>query len=1096
MRFAVLGPLTVHGNGGPVRVGGRLRRTLLSALLLEGGAPVSEDRLTELLWGPAAPGFVGKPLHNQVLRLRQALGEPERIQAAAPGYLIRLAPGELDLDVFAGHCASGRRALAEQDWPQAARELGAALALWRGRPLVDVPALAGDIRLRELAETRLQVLQGRIEADLHLGRHPELLDELHTLVEEHPAHPAFRSQLMLALYRCDRRAEALAVYAAFRDALADELGLEPAAELRELHTRIQSSDPSLAFAPHNASRAAPRTAPHSPAGDAPRQLPADVRTFTGRVRELEDLVVAAQKAAAASGEVTGTVVISALDGMGGIGKTALAVHAAHRVGGRFPDGQLFIDLRGHADAARAVPVEEALAYLLRSLGVPSPGIPAGLAERVALYRTRLADSRTLILLDNAADAAQVRPLLPDGPGCLVLVTSRGRLLGLEGARSLTVDVLGGPEAVALLGKVAGPGRAPAGEAARELAELCGHMPLALRIVGARLRHQPELTVAGLVAELRDEDRRLDRLTDGERDLTSVFESSFAGLPEPERRALRLLGRLPGPDLDRYAAAHLFALPVPEAARLLESLLSRNLLIQQVSGRYGMHDLVRSYARTLMSPEHDEAVAARARLLAYYQHTADAAGRHHTTAIRWRPAPEFSGPAPELADTAAALAWLRAERDCLLAAVAARDTPPPRRLDLAVRIAPLLLEDGPWPEAAALHERAARWAEALGDGTGRADALRNLGLVVLSSSERERAQRAFEQARELYRAAGCRAGEADALFRIGRVLTYADEFAAAMEPERAALALFREIGDRHGEAHALQAVADTARLLGRADEALEACEAVLAIYRGLGNRQAEATALQKLGYVQAEIGELHAAAGTLEQALKIDREYGQRQAEGAVLNVLGGVLSLQGEHARADQALRRALELFRDLGYRLGSAVILTHLGQARVAAGDPAAGIGFLERAGATFGELGSDYGETEVARELGWARLALGDAAGLELLEDVLGRYRGAVLDPPGEVETLVYLGLAAVDRGEARAALAYFGEALPRARAIRRTVAEARALDGAARAHELLGDEAAARELLAAAVAHRRRMGLAARTGTEGGSAASGPVPGRPVD
>lgn len=837
MRFGVLGPLTVHGDGGPVRVGGRLRRTLLAALLLENGAPVSEDRLTELLWGPAAPGFAGKPLHNQVLRLRQSLGESERIQAAAPGYLIRLAPGELDLDVFAGHCAGGRRALAERDWPSAARELGAALALWRGRPLADVPALADDIRLRQLAETRLQVLQGRIEADLQLGRHPELLDELRALVDEHPAHPAFRSQLMLALYRCDRRTEALAVYAAFRDALADELGLEPAAELRELHARIQRSDPALAFAPHDApheaphraSRAAQQAANRAPAGDAPRQLPADVRTFTGRIREIEDLVAAAEKAAAASGELTGAVVISALDGMGGIGKTALAVHAAHRVGGRFPDGQLFIDLRGHADAARAVPVEEALAYLLRALGVPSPGIPAGLAERAALYRTRLAGSRTLILLDNAADAAQVRPLLPGGPGCLVLVTSRGRLPGLEDARSLTVDVLGGPEAVALLGKVAGPGRAPAGAAARELAELCGHMPLALRIVGARLRHQPELTVAGLLAELRDEDLRLDRLTDGERDLTSVFESSFAGLPEPERRALRLLGRLPGPDLDRYAAAHLFALPVPEAARLLESLLSRSLLIQQVPGRYGMHDLVRSYARTLMSPEHAEAVAARARLLAYYQHTADAAGRHHTTAIRWRPAPAFRGPAPELADTAAALGWLRAERDCLLAAVASRDIAPERRVDLAVRIAPLLLEDGPWSEAAALHEDAARWAEALGDGPSRADALRNLGLVALSSSERERARRAFEQARELYRAARCRAGEADALFRIGRVLTVADEFAAALEPERAALALFREIGDRHGEAHALQAVADTARMLGQADEALEACEAVLAIY---------------------------------------------------------------------------------------------------------------------------------------------------------------------------------------------------------------------------------------------------------------------------
>ncbi|HEX4787071.1 MAG TPA: AfsR/SARP family transcriptional regulator, partial [Actinospica sp.] len=281
VRFAVLGPLAVSlDDGTAVPIRGGQRRTLLAALLLAGGAPVSADRLADLLWGAGAPPPAGSPLHNQVARLRRALGDPESVRAVAPGYLIRLRPGELDLHAFAEHAADGRRALAEQDWPRAARRLAAALALWRGTPLAELPALAGDVRLRELEEDRLQVLQGRIEADLRLGRHPALLAELRELAADHPGHSAFHGQLMLALYRSGRRDEALKVFAAFSTGLRVGLGLEPSAELSELHARILAEDPALELAPAGPSASAATPAATVP-GNVPRQLPADGRTFTG-----------------------------------------------------------------------------------------------------------------------------------------------------------------------------------------------------------------------------------------------------------------------------------------------------------------------------------------------------------------------------------------------------------------------------------------------------------------------------------------------------------------------------------------------------------------------------------------------------------------------------------------------------------------------------------------------------------------------------------------------------------------------------------------------------------------------------------------------
>ena len=1058
MRFTLLGPLSVHDDEGPVDVAGKLRRTLLAALLLDAGTPVSAGRLAALLWGPDASSGTAAALHNHLMRLRQALGDENRVRAVPPGYLIDVEPGELDLRVFTEECAAGRRKLADKQWAEASRYFGAALELWRGRPLADIPALADDLRIQELEETHLQALQGRIEAELNLARHHELLDELRVLTGRHPRREAFRGQLMLALYRAGQPDEACAAYDEYEKSLLDELGLEPGADLRELHEAVVRRDPSL---------------PLPPNPDAPRQLPADTRTFTGRAAELGELV-------AAAGESAGTLVVSALDGLGGIGKTALAVHAAHRVADRFRDGQLFIDLRGYSAGGAPMPAEEALAYLLRSLGVAPRAVPSGVDERAELYRTKLADSRTLIVLDNAADPEQVRPLLPGAPGCLVLITSRNRLAGLDGARALTLDIFGAAEAVELLVKAAGPARALGDSPVlRELAELCGYVPLALRIVAARLRHAGTLSVEDLLAELRDEGARLDRLTDGERDLTSLFETSFTHLPKPEQRALRLLGVLPGPDIDAYAAANLLGTEPDTAEGLLNSLLDRSLLIQYAEGRYGMHDLVRAYTRTLLAAEPDEADAARNRLLDYYQHTTWTAARHHTTAIRWRESvPGFAGPSCAPGDLASAISWLRTERAGLLAAAADSATAPARRIDLVLGLAPLMQLDGPWPEAMALQESAERAARALGDPHGRADALLNLGMLLLLAGPEgwaERSLEGYEFARELYRSTGNRPGEASVLFRTGRVLTNTGDYDAALVAERAALALFLEIGDRRGEALAHQAIGDTERIVGHNAEALASSRAALAIHQELGNRQAESTALHKVGFALLELGELNEAVAMFEPALTINREFGQQVDEGAVLLGLGSVELLRGSYGKAAEAFWRTLEIYEGLGYSIGVGMTCYDLCRLLIKTGEPLAAAEHVERARTIFSSIGYEVGAVSATCRLGVARMAAGDPEGRRLVEQALDAYRGTVVDPPGEIEALISLGRADEAAGNVRAALGHFEQALPTARRIQRAVDEAWILDGVSRCRALLGDREAALESLRTAVTLYRREGLA---------------------
>jgi DNA-binding SARP family transcriptional activator len=632
MRLMLLGPLQLVDDAGErIAVTGPRQRILLAALAAHANQPVSLDALAEVVWdGVPPPGSVAT-LRTHLARLRRCLGPriAQRIVTRAPGYAIELNEDELDLLAFENLCRCAATALRAADNAQASASGSLALDLWRGEPLLDVPSqLLRDMFVPQFERQRVQVAEDWIEAELRLGRQEQVLEQLRDLTARYPLRERFHVQLMLALAHSGRRAEALTAFQDARKTLVTELGVEPGRELRALHERILAGDEVLP----DTSRSGDQALALTPATEVPRQLPAAAGHFTGRGTELEwltglapsrDPQAAAGDAGAGDAAAADTVLIAAIDGMAGVGKTSLAVHAAHRLSGRFPDGQLFVDLHGYTKGHPPREPGDALGMLLRALQVPAQLIPDDTQERAALYRQRLAGTRTLVLLDNAADEAQVRPLLPAAPGCLVLVTSRKRLKGLDDARSVSLDLLTPRDAAALLHAVAGPERVCADDPLLdEIAQRCGRLPLALRIAGALLRHRPAWKPEHLAALLGDEQRRVSALSDGERDLATVLGLSYRGLSGWHRLLLRRLGLVPGPDADAYAAAALLGIDPDTATGLLEDLADHNLLIAHAPGRYRLHDLIRVHARTQAATDPaSDREAALDRLLCYYAHIA-------------------------------------------------------------------------------------------------------------------------------------------------------------------------------------------------------------------------------------------------------------------------------------------------------------------------------------------------------------------------------------------------------------------------------------------------------------------------------------------
>lgn len=1062
VRFGLLGPVQVWSDGGVLEVRGTVRRTLLAALLIRPGTVVPVDQLIETIWGSKAPALPAAALYNQVTRLRRSLGvDGARIEAASPGYVIRVGPGELDLLEFELRCAEGRRAGLEGRWQDASTAYAGALSLWRGRPLADVPGLEGHSLVQHLEESRLLAIQGRTDAELNLGHHDGVVGELRSLVAEHPLREAFQGQLMLALHRAGRQGEALSVYAELRRKMVDELGEDPSASTRELHQRILRSDPTLMPGAAVVEVAAP---------SAVRQLPADTRIFAGRGAELERLIELA------GGSDPGMVVISAINGMGGVGKTALAVRAAHRLAGRYPDGQLFIDLHGYSADLDPVAPEDALDYLLRSLGVPQQAIPRDVGGRAALYRSKLAGTRTLIVLDNAVNAAQVRPLLPAAQGCLVLVTSRSQLASLDDAHQLALDVLPAADAEALLHEVAGRGRVPESEAA-ELLGLCGHMPLAIRIVAARLRHRSVLTARALIEELREERGRLDRLRDGERDLETVFDSSLRMLPENERRLFSLLGVIPGPDFDAYAAAHVVGVGELRAAkRMLDALLDCNLLIQHTPGRYRFHDLLRVYASSLAA-KNEEAPAALNRLLDYYIATMGAAESHLPDSLyslyTKANAPRSSEPAVRFEDRAQSLAWVQVERESLRATAEQLDTDPMRHLALIFALNAFLHREGFWNVSARLLATAITISRDLGDRAAEAHALRRLSNLNSGFGEERTAMAHGERALAIYRDLGDRRGEAHALRMLGHIHYTTGRVPEAIANFKQALAIFEHFDDRGATASILVRLALQRHIESRNAEARELYQRAMAIQADLGDHEGHALSMLMYARTCYALGDFDPIRAALEQALALNRVAPSRMGAANVLQEIARQELLAGNYERAVPLLEEALATFLEIGFRVSEANVHWELGRIKFAQVDIPSALHKYKLALSIATQIGSKFIVAQATHEIGRARLALGDIdTAFATFQEALSIYDGMPY-LVGRAEVLNSVAALAVDTEGPKAGLAVFRETLDVARSAEHPLEVAHALAGMARCEIRLGRRDPGLEHLREAVDLYRRMG-----------------------
>ncbi|KAA2256345.1 tetratricopeptide repeat protein [Solihabitans fulvus] len=912
MRFRILGSIEAHGTAGRARLAGARQLALLSTLLLNTDSVVPTDELVDAVWGDAPPNNATSALHTYVSRLRRVLGAAEPDAEArltfGAGYRLRVAPDELDVVVFRELVARARAASADHP-SDAAADLRAALALWRGPALAGLSGRVLRAHAARLAEEHTAALEERIAVDLALGSAAELVEELRELVAAQPLRERPRGQLMLALYRCGRQAEALRAYRDGRELLGAELGIEPGADLRELHEQILRGAPELTLA-----RRAPRTACRN-------DLPRDVPDFTGRTDELRRLlaVLPARHGIDADPARRGgaAVVIEAIDGMAGVGKTALAVHAAHRLAEHYPDAQLFVDLHGHTTAQAALDPSAALDLLLRAIGVPGDRIPVDPDERAALWRASLAERRALVVLDNAADTAQVRPLLPGAPGCLALITSRRRLAGLETAAVLSLDVLPQADAVGLFGSVAGRNRtAREPEATREVTALCGQLPLAVRIAAARLRTRPAWSVAHLADRLR---AGRTELSTEDSSVTVAFSLSYRQLSDDQQRLFRLLGLVTGPDVDAHAVAALADLDPRAADRLLEDLVDVHLLQERTPGRYRFHDLLRRHAEAIVArsvPE-VERRAALARLVDFYLHTAHAAD---LLLYPQRPAiePDLTTAAVRvrtLADETAALAWFDAERPCLLAAqrVAVEAGRPAQVWRLAWAMNTFCQRRGHLADNLEIWRAGLAAAVELGDLATQALAHRLLGHACARVGRHDQALAHLGQALSLAE----RTGDVQDQAHTHRILTAA--WAEQGDERRAlghaveALRIYRAVGNPVWEAMARNAAGWLHARLGEHDAARPLCEQALAMFRQHLHREGEATALDSLGYIAHHTG-WHADAVTrYEHALALLRELGNSYEEAHTLARLGEAYAALRRPAEASEAWRQASTLYRAQG---------------------------------------------------------------------------------------------------------------------------------------------------------------------------------------
>jgi DNA-binding SARP family transcriptional activator/tetratricopeptide (TPR) repeat protein len=924
LRVEVLGPVRAWAGTQRLDLGGPLQRAAFVVLAFCAGRVVARDELIDALWGAQAPPSAENGVHTYVNRLRRVL-EPTRT-ARAPGQILRstpsgyelmLAPDGLDATVFGQQLGQARRLRAADDLTGMVQSADAALALWQGASLLGVPGPFAEIERTRLGELRLSAIEERSEAMLDLGRHAEVAAELPAVVHEQPFRERLRGLLMLALYRGGRQADALAVFRDTRLILAAELGIEPSPDLSRLHQQILSGDAALDPPPATVAD------PGRPSRQwRPAELPHDVAGFTNRDAELAKL----RSLLAPGDEYLGPgLMISAIDGPAGVGKTAVAVHAAHQVANSFPDGQLYLDLRGFHPHQPAMSPEEALGHLLRALQVYPWQVPDDLNGRAAMYRTVLSGKRTLIILDNAATADQARPLLPGSASCAVIVTSRNRLSGLvvrDGARRVTLHPLAPDHALDVLGRIVGPRRLAAEPAgAADLARLCGYLPLALRVAAERVAAHPHLSLSELADRLAAERDRLDLLAADEETLSvrAVLSWSYRALPPPAARLFRLLALHPGIGISGPAAAALAVTSTAEARRLLDDLANAHLLEETGPDRYQFHDLVRLYAREVAADEENDADrdAATGRLLHWYLYTADSAC---AVLNPRRPRVPLSPPETTIsplafADHEKALQWCEEERASMVAAVhlAATIGDHITAWQLPMAMFDFFSLRSLWPDWIATNRLGLESARHLGDEFGEAGILTSLGIAYFDQRHFGDAIDCLRQALPIWRAIGFPQAEAVTLDPLGAAYRDAGQFGEALDCLHQALEIWRDVGDNWGEAITLHNLGDTYRDLGRLDEAISHLQQSRMVRHQIADQWGLGWTLHDLGSAYADLQRYDDAIDCYQQALTIRSHIGDRHGEARTLRRLGHVYRDVGRPEMASDLWKQAQTIFEDLG---------------------------------------------------------------------------------------------------------------------------------------------------------------------------------------
>ena len=907
MELRILGPIDILGSGRRLVPYRRLARVLLGTLALRPNTATRLEWLVDTLWEGSPPVSAASNVRTFITQLRRLFdtGGP-RIDSTAGGYVLVVTPHQLDALRFEAYLDEGKRLLAQGHAGAAAEKLARARGLWRG-PLLDGTTIPEAVlgSARRLEDRRLEAIEEDVEARLALGQHAELAAELAELTATYGLSERLWRQRILALHLTGRHAESIEVYHQVTRLLDRELGATPGPETRSLYERIRRGDQVSAWR----------------AGSPPRQLPSETAVFVGRRAELGRLDQLGPNGG-----------ICLVTGTAGVGKTALAVHWAHRALDRFPDGQLYVDLHGYAATEPMRPID-ALARFLHALGIPADRVPVDTEEAAALYRSLLAGRRMLVVLDNAGSAGQLRPLLP-GHGCVVLVTSRARLAGLtarDGAQRLVVDVLTDAEAVELLRRLLGPALAGIEpDSVRELAAECARLPLAMRIAAANLTGDPYHSISSYLADLRSVGPLAGLSADSD-DAATVgvaIGHSYRRLSAAARLVFRRLGLMPGPELTAEAAAALAGAGAHGIRPLLHQLAAAHLIVPVTVGRYTFHDLLRGYARERALTDDGEAACAAAldRLYDRYLSRVDAAARRlYANKVRL-PLHVAGSPAPQ--SDPAALAWLETERSNLVAAVryAAEHGPRPAAWKLADALRGFFwmrvyLVD--WLTVARAGMAAANHD---GDLTARAAGYLNLASVQLRQGLYRRAIADYERCATLAEQAEWWPGMAGALSNIGSAYRQLGEPGQAVDHQLRALDIMRRGGNRASQASTLDSLANAYHELGELQRAVDHHEQALAIHRAVGNRQAEALARTNLADTKLTLGRPAEAMRLLLQALELHREVGDRGGESENLRIQAEVYREQGEYEQALETIDAALAIARDTGDRRFEADALNTAG--------------------------------------------------------------------------------------------------------------------------------------------------------------------------